>query len=57
MLGLLALVLGTVGTIAATLGIHRERRPKDVGFALIAPILLVTAMVGLLLLLRPEFFS
>jgi hypothetical protein len=57
LLGLLLLVGGGIGAVRAVRGLFEEKRPRDVGFALIAPLALAAALTGALLLFVPGFFS
>lgn len=57
LLGLILLVLGAVGTVRAVRGVFAEKRPRDVGFALLAPLAITAALAGALLLFVPRFFS
>ncbi len=55
-LGILLIVLGTVGAVRSIRGIFEEKRPRDVGFALLAPLAIASALAGVLLLFVPGFF-
>jgi hypothetical protein len=57
LLGLVLLVAGGMGSVRAVRGLFEEKRPRDVGFALIAPVALAAALTGALLLFVPAFFS
>ena len=57
LLGLVLLVAGGMGSVRAVRGLFEEKRPRDVGFALIAPVALTAALTGALLLFVPAFFS
>jgi formate hydrogenlyase subunit 3/multisubunit Na+/H+ antiporter MnhD subunit len=57
LLGLVLLVAGGIGAVRALRGLFEEKRPRDVGFALIAPLAIATALTGALLLLVPGFFA
>ena len=57
LLGLVLLVAGGMGAVRAVRGLFEEKRPRDVGFALIAPLALAAALTGALLLFVPSFFS
>ena len=51
------LCLGSVGAVRAVRGIFAEKRPRDVGFAMLAPLAIAAALTGALLLFVPAFFS
>ena len=51
------LLLGAVGAVRAVRGIFEEKRPRDVGFAMLAPLAIAVALAGALLLIVPAFFS
>jgi hypothetical protein len=57
LLGLIVLVVGAIGAVRAVRGIFQEKRPRDVGFALLAPLAIAAALAGALLLFVPRFFS
>jgi hypothetical protein len=57
LLGVLLLVLGAAGTVRCVRGIFEEKRPRDVGFALLAPLAIAAALAGALLLFVPDFFA
>ena len=57
LLGLLLLVVGAVGAVRAIRGIYEEKRPRDVGFAMLAPLAIAAALAGALLLFVPGFFG
>ena len=56
LLGILLLVLGATGAVRSIRGIFEERRPRDVGFALLAPVAIATALTGAVLIFVPGFF-
>lgn len=56
-LGFLLFVLGGAGTAYATWESYRRGRPLDVLFALLAPVALLLALTGLILLFVPGFFG
>jgi hypothetical protein len=56
-LGVLIFVLGGAGTALATWAAYHQRRPKDVLFAVLAPLAMLVALVGLLLIFVPGFFG
>ena len=56
-LGIVMLVLGAFAAVRCTRGIFEEKRPRDVGFALLAPVAVVVAIAGALLLFVPGFFG
>jgi hypothetical protein len=55
--GALLFLLGGAGTAYATWATYQETRPKDVLFALAAPLAFLVALVGLLLVFVPGFFG
>jgi len=57
LLGLLLLVAGAVGAVRSLRGIFEEKRPRDVGFAMLAPLAIATALLGALLLFIPGFLD
>lgn len=57
LLGLLLLVLGSAGTVAGVSRVLRERRPRDLMWALIAPAALALALLGALLVFVPDFLG
>jgi len=57
LLGILLLALGAALAVRAVRGIYEERRPRDVGFALLAPVAIAVALVGALLLFVPDFLG
>jgi hypothetical protein len=57
LLGLILFFLGAAGSVRAIRGIFEEKRPRDVGFALLAPLAIAAALAGALLLFVPRFFS
>jgi hypothetical protein len=57
LLGLILLLLGAVGSVRTVRGIFEEKRPRDVGFAMLAPLAIAAALAGALLLFVPAFFS
>jgi len=57
LLGLLSLVLGAAGAVRAIRGVFEEKRPRDVGFAMLAPLAIALALVGALLLFVPGLFA
>jgi hypothetical protein len=56
-LGLLLLVAGAMGAVRSIRGIYEEKRPRDVGFAMLAPLAIAAALAGALLLFVPGFFA
>jgi hypothetical protein len=56
-LGVLLFVAGSAATAYATWATYRRHRPRDVLFALLAPIALIAALTGLLLAFVPRFFG
>ena len=56
-LGVLLFVVGGGATGFSTWAIFNQRRPRDVLFAVAAPLALVVALVGLLLAFVPDFFG
>lgn len=57
LLGVLALLIGGGGTAYATFATYAHSRPRDVVFGLLAPVALLLALTGLLLLFVPGFFD
>jgi hypothetical protein len=57
LLGFMLLCLGAFGAVRAVRGIFAEKRPRDVGFAMLAPLAIAAALAGALLLFVPAFFS
>jgi hypothetical protein len=57
LLGLLLLLAGTVGAVRSLRGIFEEKRPRDVGFAMLAPLAIASALLGALLLFVPGFLD
>lgn len=55
-LGVLLLLCGSAGTAYSVWAAFERRRPVDVGFGLLAPVLLTVTLVGALLLFVPGFF-
>ena len=56
-LGMLLFVLAGGGTGFATWAVYRRNRPHDVFFALLAPVALLLALLGLVLLFVPGFLG
>ncbi len=56
-LGVLMFLAGGGGTAFSTWAVFTQRRPRDVLFAVVAPLALLTALVGLLLAFVPDFFG
>jgi hypothetical protein len=56
-LGALVFLAGCAGTAYATFATFEKRRPLDVAFGVLAPIALLVALTGLLLLFVPGFFG
>lgn len=56
-LGVLLFVLGGAGTAYATYATFHRKRPMDVVFAAAAPLALILALSGLLLVFVPGFFG
>lgn len=55
-LGALLFVASSGGTVYATWAMFHRERPVDVGFAVAAPLLVLLALLGLLLVFVPGFF-
>ena len=55
--GALLFLVGAAGTAVATARSFDRKRPADIGYAVLAPALLVVALAGALLVFVPEFFS
>ena len=56
-LGVILVVTGGVTTAWAVVGAFEKRRPLDVVCAALAPVALLVALLGALLLFVPEFLS
>lgn len=56
-LGILLFLLGCGGTAYATRAMFNSHRPRDLLFAVCAPLAAIIALVGLLLAFVPSFFS
>jgi hypothetical protein len=56
-LGILLLLLGGAAVVRTVRGIFAEKRPRDVGFALLAPLAVAAALTGALMLFVPGFFA
>lgn len=56
-LGGLLFLLGGAATAYATWATYNRPRPKDVVFAVGAPLAMLVALTGLLLIFVPGFFS
>lgn len=56
-LGFLLFVLGGAGTAFATWASYQRGRPLDVLFALLAPVALLVALTGLILVFVPGFLG
>jgi hypothetical protein len=56
-LGLVLFLAGAAGTVRAVRGVFEEKRPRDVGFAVLAPIAIAAALLGALLLFVPGFLA
>lgn len=54
--GALLFAAAGAGTAYATWAMFHRERPKDVGFAVAAPVLALLALIGLLLVFVPGFF-
>ena len=54
-LGLLLFALAAGGAAYSTWAIFASRRPRDVAYALIAPLAYLLAIMGLVLVFAPEF--
>lgn len=57
LLGLLLLALGGTGTVAGVSRLFRERRPRDLMWALLAPAALAIALLGAVLVFVPDFLG
>jgi len=55
-LGALVFLAGGAATAYATWATFQRRRPLDVAFGALAPLALLVALVGLLLVFVPGFF-
>lgn len=56
-LGAILFLLGGAATAWSVTRSLTDRRPRDVAFALLAPLAVVLALGGLLLLFVPDFFG
>lgn len=56
-LGVLLFVLGGGGTAYSTWAVYHRDRPHDVLFGIAAPLALLVALIGLLLMFVPGFFG
>jgi hypothetical protein len=56
-LGVLMFLAGGGGTAFSTWAIFTQGRPRDVAFAVAAPLALLVALIGLLLAFVPDFFA
>ncbi len=56
-LGLLLAVAGAAATAACVTASLSSRRPRDVGFAVLAPLALAVTLCGAVLLFVPDFFA
>ncbi len=56
LLGALLFLAGAAGTAYATWATFEKRRPLDIAFGALAPVALIIALVGLLLVFVPGFF-
>jgi hypothetical protein len=57
LLGILLILLGGSGTAYATWAIYAKPRPRDVGFGLLAPVAVLSLLLGLLLIFVPGFLD
>jgi hypothetical protein len=55
-LGVLVFLAGSAATAYSTWATYHRRPPRDVLFAVIAPLAMIVAMTGLLLSFVPDFF-
>jgi hypothetical protein len=55
--GALLFLAGSAATARATWAVYHSRRPRDVLYAVIAPVALIAALIGLLLAFVPGFFG
>jgi hypothetical protein len=56
-LGVLLFLLGGGATAYSTWAIYESSRPRDVAFAVLAPVAVVISLLGLLLIFVPGFFG
>ena len=56
LLGAALFLVGCAGTAYATWATFEKRRPLDVAFGAVAPVALLAALLGLLLVFVPGFF-
>ncbi len=57
LVGILAFVLGIVGTVVAADQAFRARRPVDLAWAIAAPIAALLAILGLVTVISPGFLA
>ena len=57
LLGALLFALGSAGTAYATWATFHRKRPVDVAFAVVAPVAVAVAVIGLVLVFVPGFFG
>lgn len=57
LVGILAFVLGIVGTVVAADQAFRARRPVDLAWAIAAPIAALLAILGLVTMISPGFLA
>jgi len=55
--GVLLFAAGGFATAYATWATYNSRRPRDVLFAILAPVAMIAALTGLLLAFVPGFFG
>jgi hypothetical protein len=55
--GVILFLVGAAATAYATLAMYRRRRPRDVLFAIAAPVTFVVAVLGLVLAFVPGFLD
>jgi hypothetical protein len=57
LIGILALLAGILVTVHATAAMFRAPRPRDLVWALVAPVAALLALAGLVTIISPWFFS
>jgi hypothetical protein len=57
LLGVLMFLFGGAGTAYSVWATYQRKRPRDVLFAVLAPLAMLVALVGLLLAFVPGFFG
>jgi hypothetical protein len=55
-LGVIVAVLAAAGAAASVRGAFTSRRPRDLAYALAAPVLVLTCVAGLVIAFSPDAF-